>query len=83
MRDIRQFYHVISWKVHYSVGNLVREAPYRDGGGALWVVPTTIAMSSFVWWLLPRDYALLYIVESLTFLKASDYLHDQFHIKAS
>jgi hypothetical protein len=77
LRDIHRI-HMEHHKTHYPVSRLLREPPYKDGGGTLAFGPIVLAVLVSAFLALPRDLFTIFACESLTLLGASTYLHDQY-----
>lgn len=82
LRDLHRI-HMEHHKRHYPIKNLLRDAPYRDGGGAQVFLPLISLVIMAAYLLLRTRLFVIFLVEGLGLQIASTYLHDQFHIRGS
>ena len=71
-------------KQHYPVNNLLRPGPYIGGGGEYAFGPVVLVILGVAYFLIgDLCYFVIFVVQSMGMLLASDYLHTQFHVKGS
>jgi hypothetical protein len=82
LRDLHRI-HMEHHKRHYPIGKLLRDGPYRDGGGATVFLPLISLIVLAAYWMLRTRLFVIFLVEGLGLQAASTYLHDQFHVRGS
>ena len=82
LRDLHRV-HMEHHKRHYPVNKLLRDAPYRDGGGAAVFLPLISLVVLGAHCMLSSRMFIIFLVEGVGLQVASTYLHDQFHVRGS
>ena len=75
--------HMQHHKKCYPVGKLLQKAPYLPAGGENAFLPPLFVVWAIIIFFLPSRFSLLLLVESVSFLLVSDYLHTQYHVQGS
>lgn len=82
LRDLHRI-HMEHHKRHYPIKCLLRDGPYRDGGGAVVFFPLISLVIMAAYCMLRTRLFVIFLVEGLGLQIVSTYLHDQFHIRGS
>lgn len=73
--------HMAHHKIAYPVNSLLKDPPYHGFGGEFAFAPLVMGIWFIIYLIVPLQYAIWCIVQSILFAYVSDYLHTHYHIR--